>query len=422
MKKFTTLLLAASILGMVACKKDDDGKDPIVEPTNDMVTLKGEINSDMKLDASKKYLLSGIVYVTNGAKLSIPAGTVVYGEKLTKGALVITQGSSIEAKGEPNKPIIFTSNAPAGFRATGDWAGVVILGKAKNNLGLNQSIEGISAGTSNASHGGDNDADNSGIMQYVRIEFAGIALSPDNELNSLTMGSVGSGTTIDHIQVSYAGDDAYEWFGGTVSASYLVAYNTVDDDFDTDMGYRGSVDYGVVVRHPSVADVSGSNGFEADNNKNTATLAPISAPTFDHITVVGPYATKSKEISANYQHGGHLRRGSNIVIKNSIIAGWPIGVNFDVAGDNVNLDNVVIAKNKDASTSTFTKGTVPASADIVEVADMTTVFTGSDWKNLSNPNVSAVTATYNTAGAFAGTPNWNWTNGWIEFDPINKAY
>jgi hypothetical protein len=423
MKKLHTLLLAAFILGMVACKKKDDKNDPIPTVDNsEMVTLSGEISSDMTLDASKKYLLSGLVYVTNGAKLSIPAGTVLYGDKLTKAALVITRGSKIDAIGTPDKPIVFTSNAPAGFRNTGDWAGVVVLGKAENNLSTEEPIEGITSGTSNGLHGGNDNADNSGTLQYVRIEFAGIALSPDNELNSLTMGSVGSGTTIDHIMVSYAGDDAYEWFGGTVSSSHLIAYNTVDDDFDTDMGYTGTVEYGIVVRDPSTADVSGSNAFESDNNKNTSTLAPITAPVFNYITAVGPYAFKSKDISANFQHGGHLRRGSNIVIKNSIIVGWPIGVNFDNAGANVNLDNIVIGKNKDVASSSYIKGTAPGSANIIEVGDMNTIFNGDSWRNLAFPDVSSVSATYNNAGAFAGSANWNWSSGWIEFDPINKVY
>src|SRR6185295_5852462 len=169
-------------------------------------------------------------------ELTIEAGTVIFGDKVTKGALIVSRGAKIHAVGTATNPIVFTSTAPKGFRNYGDWGGVVILGKAQNNQSNDQLIEGISAATGdNGKHGlgtataGTTENDNSGEFQYVRIEFAGIALSTDNELNGLTMGSVGSATKIDHIQVSYSGDDSYEWFGGTVNTSYLIAYRGWDD-------------------------------------------------------------------------------------------------------------------------------------------------------------------------------------------------
>ena len=144
---------------------------------------------------------------------------------------------------------------------------MVILGKAVNNQNATQTIEGISGATGDdGKYGGTDDADNSGELQYARIEFAGIALSTDNELNGLTMGSVGSGTKIDHVQVSYSGDDSYEWFGGKVNAQYLIAYKGWDDDFDTDFGFTGNVQYAVSHRDPNIGDKSGSNGFESDND------------------------------------------------------------------------------------------------------------------------------------------------------------
>ncbi len=424
MRKLSTFLLAMLVAGLVACKKDDDnpGNNGNGNDNGSLTVLTGEITSDLSLDAGKKYLLTGNVFVTNGATITIPAGTVIFGDKLSKGALIITKGSKINAVGTPDKPIVFTSNAPEGFRNRGDWAGVVLLGEARNNRGAGQDIEGISGGNANGKHGGEKENDNSGVMQYVRIEFAGIALSPDNELNSLTMGSVGKGTVTDHILVSYAGDDAFEWFGGNVDGNHLIAYNTLDDDFDTDMGYTGTVNYGIVVRDPGSADVSGSNGFESDNNSSQPELQPITAPVFNYFTVIGPYAFKSKDIDANYQHGGHLRRGSNIVIKNSLIVGWPTGINFDKPGQGVMVENTAIAKNNAVVSSVYVKGDAPAGASIIEVDDMNSLFTNTGWKNLENPDLSAVAETYRDKGAFAGSPNWNWNSGWVNFDPIYTKY
>ncbi|HEY0772248.1 MAG TPA: hypothetical protein VGD31_18130, partial [Sphingobacteriaceae bacterium] len=230
--------------------------------TAQTITLEGNITTNTTLDATKRYLLKGKVYVNAPAKLTIPAGTLIMGDKDSDGTLIINRGASIDAQGTATNPIIMTSAAPKGFRNRGDWGGLVILGKAYNSNAASATIEGItaSAGSENGVYGPGSgnavDNDNSGILKYVRIEFAGIALSQDNELNSLTLGSVGSGTTIDHIMVSYGNDDAYEWFGGSVNHKYLIAYSTIDDDFDTDRGYNGKVQYALVVRDPAVADFS----------------------------------------------------------------------------------------------------------------------------------------------------------------------
>lgn len=124
-------------------------------------------------------------------------------------------------------------------------------------------------------HGGDDDSDNSGIIRYVRVEFAGYPFMKDKEINGITFGSVGSGTTIDHLQVSYSNDDSYEWFGGSVNCKYLVAYNGWDDEFDTDNGFSGKIQYGLSIRDPRIADTSQSNGFESDNCADGSLVSPI---------------------------------------------------------------------------------------------------------------------------------------------------
>ena len=139
-------------------------------------------------------------------------------------------------------------------------------------------------------HGGSNDSDNSGIISYVRVEFAGYPFERDKEINGITFGSVGSGTQVDHLQVSYCNDDSYEWFGGTVNAKYLVAYKGWDDEFDTDNGFSGKVQFGLSVRDSRIADTSQSNGFESDNCADGAAVDPYTTATFSNITFIGPMA------------------------------------------------------------------------------------------------------------------------------------
>ena len=184
--------------------------------------IEGNINSNTFLSKNKRYLLRGFVNVNAPAVLTIEPGTIIYGEKTTRGTLIINRGAKIIANGTPTQPIVFTSQQPAGQRSPGDWGGIIIAGNASINVPGGTAI--IEGGTGTIYGGGTNpnDDDNSGILRYVRIEFPGIAYAPDNEINGLTLGGVGRGTTIEYVQVSFCGDDAYEWFGGTVNAKYLI--------------------------------------------------------------------------------------------------------------------------------------------------------------------------------------------------------
>lgn len=433
--------------------------------------LINEITSDITTNTSwtkdKKYLLKGNIFVNNGATLTIEAGTVVYGDKVSKGALIIERGSKIIANGTATAPIVFTSNAPAGFRNYGDWGGVVLLGKAQNNQNANQNIEGITA-SSKGQYGGTTDDDNSGSMKYVRIEFAGIALSTDNELNGLTFGSVGSGTTIEHIQVSYSGDDSYEWFGGTVSPKYLIAYRGWDDDLDTDFGFTGKVQYAFVARDPNIADKSGSNGFESDNDGNGSTNTPQTQAVFANITVLGPFTfanlsggnLSNSAVSANFQNGAHIRRNSGLKIYNSVIVGYGNAANWLVrftdskggAAANAEVKNnyfarATSAKAKDPDSGTNDKGydvTNFATDNVLESplnkVDISSVLTGlSGAANIADPKAVAVPAAGSILltgatdlssiglektdykGAVTSSSNWL-TESWINWDPINTAY
>lgn len=203
------------------------------------------------------YLMKGWCYITDGVTVTIDPGTVIRGDKSTKAALIVERGGKLIAEGTAQEPIVMTSMMKKGLRRPGDWGGLIICGKANNNQ-KEQQIEG----GPRTKHGGNDDNDNSGIFKYIRVEFAGFPFEKDKEINGITFGSVGKGTVVDHLQVSYSNDDSFEWFGGSVDCKHLIAYKGWDDDFDTDNGFSGNVQFCLGVRDPKIADVSQSNGFE----------------------------------------------------------------------------------------------------------------------------------------------------------------
>jgi hypothetical protein len=356
MKRYLFALIALSSLSILSsCSKDDNNNNNGGGGNNGadssaFVTLKGDISANQTLSAGKKYILNGFVYVKSGVTLTIEPGTVLLGDKATKGTLVVTRGGKLMAEGTALKPIIFTSSQAAGARSSGDWGGVILLGKAKiNPTGGEAKIEGGLVPTAGGDektyifYGGTDDADNSGSLKYIRIEFAGIAYTPDNEINGLSMGGVGSGTKISYIQVYRSGDDAFEWFGGNVNCDHLIATCSKDDDFDTDLGFSGKVQFGVAQRYKTIADQSGSNGFESDNDANGSALAPQTAAIFTNMTIVGPYQSgNSGAIDANFQHGAQIRRNSAMSLYNSLLVGFPVGLYID---DSKTADLAATSKN-----------------------------------------------------------------------------
>lgn len=301
------------------------------------LTVTTNISSNTTWNTGATILIKGLIYVRNGAVLTIQPGVTIMGDKsIANSSLVITKGAKINAIGTVNQPIVFTSNQPANARQPGDWGGVILLGKASlNTPGDTANIEGI-APVSDSQYGGGaspNDADNSGTMSYVRIEFPGYIFAQDKEINGLTMGGVGSGTTLDHIQVSFSNDDSYEWFGGTVNARYLIAYRGLDDDFDTDFGYSGHVQFGLGVRDPSIADnpsISTSEGFESDNNASGSVATPLTSAIFSNMTLIGPYrGSLSNTIASGFRRGARIRRNSNLKIFNSIFMDHDRGIHID---------------------------------------------------------------------------------------------
>ena len=359
--------------------------------------------------------LENKIYVKNNATLTILPGTIIRGDKLTQGTLIVTRGAKINANGTASNPVVFTSNEAAGTRLPGDWGGLVILGLAKNNQpGGVANIEGI-VPTTDTQFGGNFDNDNSGSLTYVRIEFSGIPLEPNKELNGLTCGSVGSGTVIDYVQVSNCGDDSFEWFGGTVNCKHLIAYRGLDDDFDTDYGFRGKIQFGLAIRDKDLSDAPGdSNCFESDNDAAGSTAQPKTRPIFSNMTIVGPKGngTIVLPVGEKFEKAFRLRRNTSTSCLNSLVTGWEKGLSIEssTTAANVTGDSLMFASN---TMTNFTNGTnVITSAGIsgafyagffgVDGNDSTNTLSQVNWVNLFTALGTTPDARLNT-GSVAGT-------------------
>lgn len=306
----------------VGCGDDDSGSNG--ENNNEegmcsdgVCVLSGTYTEDMTLTADKAWLLRGGVFIgddVNETVLTIEPGTTVYGESSTTGMLVIRRGSKIVAEGTREAPIVFTSSKSEGSRTRGDWGGVILNGRAKvNSCGEeSQSCEAFGEGGTGW-YGGDDDTDDSGVLRYVRIEFAGKIISPDNELNGLALQGVGSKTTLEYIQVHMGKDDGIEFFGGTANFRYVLVTGVADDNLDWTDGWRGKGQFFVCQQYD---DGFGDNGIEADNNGEDNTAKPRSKPTISNITLIGSPDSKSSDL------GMLLREGTAANIHNAVIVGW----------------------------------------------------------------------------------------------------
>ncbi len=426
----------SSLLWMTACDpKDDD--DDVVVPGKD-ITVSGKITASTTWESKNKYILTGFVYVEEGATLTIEPGTIIKGDKATKAALIIKPGAKILAEGTVAKPIVFTSNQPKGSRNYGDWGGLIILGKGIVNK-TPATIEGENV----SAFGGTNAADNSGVLKYVRIEFAGIAFETDKEINGLTLGGVGSGTKIEFVQTSFSGDDGYEWFGGSVNPKFLISYKNIDDDFDTDWGFSGNVQYGLALRDPKVADqctCSDSNGFESDNDGNGSDATPQTSCKFANMTIILGEGTPD----AKFRSAFRLRRNSALSIYNTLAVGaFPKG-GLEL-GDDPTKKNFVDGKSdfQGLILAGMAKPIVAGDEAKLKDAARKNIF-GIDVATLglpaayngiaSKPGLLPLAASSlltsgvtlpagfeaNTqVGAFGKT---DWTDGWANWDPQNTEY
>jgi len=263
---------------------------------------------------SGEILLRGAVFVKAPATLTIEPGTIIYGEQATIGTLIIERGAKIHAEGTLQAPIVFTSELTAidpGSRARGDWGGLIINGYAPINVPGGEAIGEGDTGV----YGGNDPHDNSGILRYVRVEYAGHEFSPENELNGIAFQGVGDGTTVDHVQVHMNLDDGIEMFGGTVNFKYALTTNIGDDNFDWTDGWQGKAQFLVCQQRADDAD----NGIEADNNAENNNYTPRSNPTIYNITLIGdPDFSEGEESDL----GMLLREGTAGRIYNAIVVGF----------------------------------------------------------------------------------------------------
>lgn len=326
------VVFPALVAGLTACGGDGGTSNVDENPFNcdgDICTLTGTLTEDVALTADKQWILRGGVFIGNDQDetvLTIEPGTTVYGETSTNGMLVVTRGSKIMAEGTRDEPIVFTSSKAPGSRARGDWGGVIINGRATiNACAEDNKTEGLCEAFGEGGtgwYGGGNDADDSGVLRYVRIEFAGRIVSPDNELNGLALQGVGSGTTLEYIQVHMNKDDGVEFFGGTASFKYVLTTGIADDNLDWTDGWRGRGQFFVAQQY----DDAGDNGIEADNNGEDNTAAPRSHPVLSNLTLIGSPDSEHSDL------GILLREGTAANIHDTIVTGWnDAGLDIDHA-------------------------------------------------------------------------------------------
>lgn len=284
------------------------------------VVVEADITTDTTWTADKVWGLKGTVHVTNGATLTIEPGTIIKGQPApTPGTLVVSRDGKISAVGTKDKPIVFTSTQKDGSKTAGGWGGLVLLGRANNFEGDNVDIEGLASEALNQHGPGDGVADdkhNCGELKYVRLEFGGIELQPDNEINGLTFGSCGSDTKVSYVQVNTTLDDGFEWFGGANSADHLVVNNAGDDSFDIDTGWRGTMDT-IFARQIEISS-SNPNGFEWDSSNAGAT--PVTKGIAKNATLCG-----SGVAASSVRYGAVLREGITGEIDNLAVLGFDVG-------------------------------------------------------------------------------------------------
>ncbi len=353
--------------------------------------LVGNIASDACLSAEIIYELEGFVYVQDGATLTIQPGTQIKSEG--KDALIVMPGAKIMAEGTVDKPIVFTSKKAD--PAPGDWAGVVIFGKAP--VSTPDKTQKFEAGEEK--FGGDVSDDNSGVLKYVRIEYGGWEVATDKELNGLTLGGVGSGTTIEYVQVHEGSDDNFEWFGGSVNGKYLVSTGGEDDGFDIDEGYQGNGQYMIALQGPNSDRAIEAGNKAVDPNR-------ITEATWSNMTIVAN--DKNEAI--------HVKDNVMLALDKAVIIGNSTPTLIKVEGA-VALEQVTSGKTK--FTNTFYAGTftsVVVSADAAVVALLMPMFTATTEPLNADLSPKADAVKTAEAGAIVGTNLWY--SGWTKAESV----
>lgn len=375
-KSIVTLIgiLSLSSILTTSCSSDNDKKsDSTSTFVVDANNFKGTINDgEVTLDSGTVYKLTGKIQVNDGAILTIPAGTIIQGTGGTAAYIAIAQGGKINVNGTATKPVVMTSGLAT--KAPGDWGGLVICGKAPINR--------VSGGTSTAqsevadlTYGGTISNDNSGSINYLRIEYAGAAFNSEKEFNGLSFFGVGSGTVVTNVQAYYTADDGFEFFGGTVNTSNLISIGNEDDQFDWTEGWSGTNTnwYG------KIAFGKGNRGIEADNFELGFANTPIANPTITNLTLIGAGSAADASIYTENQ-AIKLRRGTKGSISNVVLSGWKTGIDVEndqtiaFVGKELKVTN--IAYTLDVPTKTRGKKTDGSAVDVSALATESTTATG----------------------------------------------
>jgi hypothetical protein len=342
-RRLTSAATLAAATLLAAC---GDNGTTIVDPGNTVPPGSADITQDITANRTlyrdTTYTLKGFIHVTNGATLTIQDGTKILGDFNTLGSsLFVMRGAKIQAVGTAERPIVFTSSQPAGSRRPGDWGGLLIIGNAIDNRAGNVELEGTGTEPNGGSgknvsvvySGGTNNADNSGELRYVRVEFAGYAPSQDNELNSFSFAAVGSGTKLSYLQAMAGLDDSYEFWGGAVDADHLVSYEAGDDHFDMSEGFNGRLQYLIAYQSTQLTQRTGAGNpsvdpqaIENDGCNGTGCTSafnqqPYTIPVVANFTLVGTGSAATSGTSGGV--GMMLRRGTGGYYVNGLVARFP---------------------------------------------------------------------------------------------------
>ncbi len=293
--------------------------------------LFGNITTNTVLYKKNTYLLQGNVYVTNNAVLTIEPGTVIKGDFESNGSLIITKGAMLVADGKETDPIVFTSNKIV--KKPGDWAGIVLLGDAPiNKFGGTASLS-LDVDPARTLYGGTNNTCNSGILRYVRVEFAGRKVKGFKEFNSITFAGVGNKTILENVMCSFSGDDSYEFFGGDVNMSKMVSFKANDDDFDFSQGAQAIVDNSLTIRNSFVSAANGSRCIEIDSyeRKEDADFSKkLTTIIASNMTMLNESDNLAQDIASGLIKDA-IRIGENsfLTIKRSVISGFNPAIILD---------------------------------------------------------------------------------------------
>ncbi|MDR3119534.1 MAG: hypothetical protein LBU44_09020 [Mediterranea sp.] len=400
--KFMAWAAIASLLVFTSCDGDDNGND---DPDDNLTELKGDLTQSITLKTGKEYTLTGGFHVKNGATLTIEAGVKIIAEDDDiVDYILIEQGAKISAQGTAANPIVMTSER----KEAGAWGGLHICGYAPTNIGATGKSE-----IGDANYGGNNAADNSGILRYIRLEYTGYAFSEEKEANGVTFYGVGNGTEVEYLQAYKGSDDGFEWFGGTVNVKHLVVTDCSDDSFDWTEGWCGRAQFLVAYQ-----GAESSIGYdcdclvEADNNGNNSAATPISHPTLANLTLVG-------NSSGTNKRGIRLRAGTQVAIYNALVKGKADCLTTEtdpteqslVDGTSV-LDFVHIASGVKTAVNIYSEALFTQNTNnaINQTLTFTRNYIGTVAGGKDMPQVNSFFSAANYKGAVQ--ENSDWTQGW----------